>query len=174
MSDTHVVSFAVFKQARDNKKRGNAAALNGGEAPAYLRPAFQEQFVAFSAKEQQEIISLHQKFSGVSRDYNFTHQESAAFITLLACALTREALIVFEKRANAADDNAPFTYAAYNFDSENSVDIKSTDIKDIAHAAAPFLAAAQEKKYKENHALANQNAREYAAKSRRAAFGIIS
>lgn len=171
MTDTTIVSFAVFQKALENR---NKQQTTDSVAPQpRLKDTFEKSFVAFNADEQQEIIALHQKFSGISRDYSFTHEESAAMITLLACALTREALVVFEKRVNDGDENAPYIYAAYNFDKEQPVDIESTDIKDVAAAAAPYLAKAQEEQFDRNQVRAAQNTRAAEVQRRRAAFGIV-
>jgi hypothetical protein len=168
MTDATIVSFAVFQKALENRNKQQDTA-----APRPLKAEFEKTFVAFNADEQQEIIALHQKFSGVSRDYSFSHEESAAMITLLACALTREALVVFEKRVNDGDENAPYIYAAYNFDKDTPVDIESTDIKDVAAAAAPYLSKAQDAQYERNQARAAQNTRTAEVQRRRAAFGVV-
>jgi hypothetical protein len=146
MSDARIISFEVFRQAQANKDIARDAAA---EHTATIKPRFSakahDKFVGFSMAEQQQVLSLHQEFSGASRDYKFSHKEGAAFIY---AAHTNELL----------DDEVYF---------------ESADIAELTAKLAPYLERKQEAQYAENRATAEKNAKLNHVSARRASFKLV-
>ena len=158
MSDKRVISFGVFEAARF--KKANAESTTPAPKPQSLR----DTFVAFSADEQKDILTLHTTYSGASRDYNFGHEDGAALITLLACALTKEALVSFTKMVND-DGSAHFIAQGSVLDDM----LEGQDLKALVSQIEPHMQAAQTARYAKNEELARQ----CEIKARRARFTLL-